>query len=144
MASSRGSSGGHQRGKHQEGVNVLDAAFRPSHRALVQFQTTLREEARMAEPSRVVMGSWIMGSYCAAASQHLSEVGRGLQAHNLLGLAHSTRQSAGLYVGQTMAVGAVRDRWYRIFDNRNGIECSTVSRWIWPVAGFGRVAQCVH
>jgi len=54
-----------------------------------------------------------------AAAQHLSEVGRGLQAHNLLGLANSTWQSAGLYVGQTMAVGAVRDRWYRIFDNRN-------------------------
>ena len=54
-----------------------------------------------------------------AAAEHLSEVGRGLQAHNLLGLANSTRQSAGLYVGQSMAVGAVRDRWYRIFDHRN-------------------------
>jgi len=54
-----------------------------------------------------------------AAAQHLSELGRGLQAHNLLGLANSTRQSAGLYVRQTMAVGAVRDRWYRIFDNHN-------------------------
>jgi len=54
-----------------------------------------------------------------AAAQHLSELSRGLQAHNLLGLANSTRQSAGLYVRQTMAVGAVRDRWYRIFDNHN-------------------------
>ena len=48
-----------------------------------------------------------------------SEVGRGLQTHYLLGLANSTRQSAGLYVRQTIVVGAVRDRWYRIFDNHN-------------------------
>jgi len=48
---------GHQRGEHQEGYNVPDAAFRPSHRALVQVQMALREEARMAEPSRVVICS---------------------------------------------------------------------------------------
>ena len=54
-----------------------------------------------------------------AAAQHLSEVGRGPQAHNLLGLTNSTRQSAGLYVGLSMAVGAVRDRWYRSFDQRD-------------------------
>ena len=42
-----------------------------------------------------------------AAAQHLSEVGRGPQAHNLLGLTNSTRQSAGLYVRQTTAMGAV-------------------------------------
>ena len=81
----------------------------------------------MAEPSRVVMSSWT-GTFFAdlhtsgryeAATRHLSEVGLGLQAHNLLGLANFTQQSAGLYARQTMAVGAVRDRWYRIFDNRN-------------------------
>jgi len=115
MTSSRGSSRGHQCVEHQEGYNVPDAAFRPSHRALVQVQISLREEARMAEPSRVVMGSWTGTPFAnlhtsgrhEAAAQHLSEVGRGLQAHNLLGLANSTWQSDGLYVRQPMAVGAV-------------------------------------
>ena len=127
MASSRGSSRGHPRGEYQHGVNVTDVAFTPSHCALVQVQTALREEAHMAEPSRVVMGSWT-GTLFAdlhtsgrheAATRHLSEVGLGLQAHNLLGLANFTQQSAGLYTRQTMAMGAVRDRWYRIFDNHN-------------------------
>jgi hypothetical protein len=127
MASSRGSLRGQPHGQYNAGVNVPDAAFTPSHRCLVQVQRALREEARLAEPSRVVMGSWTGTPFGdlhtsgrhEAAAEHLSEVGRGLQAHNLLGLANSTRQSAGLYVGQSMAVGAVRDRWYRIFDHCN-------------------------
>ena len=109
------------------GVNVPDDTFTPSHRALVQVQRALREEARLTEPSRVLMGSWTGSLFAdlhtsgrhAAAAEHLSEVCRGLQAHNLLGLANSTRQSAGLYVGLSMAVGAVRDRWYRIFDQHD-------------------------
>ena len=127
MASSRGSAQGHPHGKYQDNVNVLDAAFRPSHRVLVQVQRGLREEAHMAEPSSVVMGSWTGTPFAdlhtsrrhEAAAQYLSEVGQGLQEHNLLGLANSIWQSAGLYVRQTMAVGAVRDNWYRIFDNCN-------------------------
>jgi len=127
IASSCGSAQGHPRGEYQHGVNVPDAAFRPSHRVLVEVQMALREEARMAEPSCVVMGSWTgtpfadlhTSGWHEVAAQHLSEVGRGLQAHILLGLANSTRQCAGLYIGQTMTVGAVRDRWYRIFDNDN-------------------------
>jgi len=127
MASSHGSSRGQQHSEYQDGFSVPDAAFTPSHHAMVQVQTALREEARMAEPNRVVMGSWTGTPFTnlytsrphEAVAQHLSEVGRGLQAHNLLGLANSTWQSAGLYVRQTMSVGAVRDRWYRIFDNCN-------------------------
>ena len=58
MASSCGSLRGQPHGQYQAGVNVPDAAFTPSHRALVQVQRALREEARLAGPSRVVMGSW--------------------------------------------------------------------------------------
>ena len=66
------------------GVNVPDATFTPSHRALVQVQRALREQARLTEPGRVLMGSWtgslfadlhISGRHAAAAA-HLSEVGR--------------------------------------------------------------------
>ena len=71
------------------GVNVPDATFTPSHRALGQVQRALREQARLTEPSRVLMGSWTGSLFAdlhtsgrhAAAAAHLSEVGRGLQAH---------------------------------------------------------------
>jgi len=127
MALSRGSLRGQPHGQYNTNVNVSDAAFTPSHWCLVQVQRALREEARLAEPSRVGMGSWrgtpfgdlhTSGQHEMAA-EHLSEVGRDLQAHNLLRLTNSTWQSAGLYVGQSMAVGAVRDSWYHIFDHYN-------------------------
>ena len=62
-----------------------DAVFTPSHRALVQVQRALREEARLAEPSRVVMGSCTGTPFTnlhtsgrhEAVAEHLSEVGRG-------------------------------------------------------------------
>jgi len=41
MASSRGSSRGQPRSQYQDGFNVPDAAFTPSHCALVQVQTAL-------------------------------------------------------------------------------------------------------
>jgi len=127
MASARGSVRGQPHGQYLAGVNVPDATFTPSHRALVQLQRAIREEARLPEPNRALVGSWAGSPFAdlhtsgrhAAAAAHLSEVGRGLQANNLLGLTNSTRHSAGLYVGQSMATGAVRDRWYRIFDDRN-------------------------
>ena len=98
MASSRGSLRGQPHDQYHASVNVPDATFTPSHRALVQVQRAVREEARLTEPSRVLMGSWTGSLFAdlhtsgrhAAAAAHLSEVGRGLQAHNLLGLANST------------------------------------------------------
>mmetsp|Transcript_25971 Transcript_25971/g.38165 ORF Transcript_25971/g.38165 Transcript_25971/m.38165 type:complete len:799 (+) Transcript_25971:213-2609(+) len=108
-------------------VNAPDAAFQPSHRVLVQLQQAIREEVRLADPSRMIIGAWSGAAFTHVhttgahdeAARHLQEVARGLQAFNLLGLTSSIRQLAGLYVGQSMLAGPVRERWYRIFDQRN-------------------------
>jgi len=58
MPSSRGSSRGHPRGEYQDGINVSDAGFRPSHCVLVKFRRLC--ERKPARLSRAVL-SWAHG-----------------------------------------------------------------------------------